>query len=42
MKRNYHYSNKEVRIRSGTMTTDRQKEKAQTKYLSKFSDNQIH
>ena len=24
------------------MTTDRQKEKAQTKYLSKFSDNQIH
>ena len=24
------------------MTTDRQKEKAQIKYLSKFSDNQIH
>ena len=24
------------------MATDRQKEKAQTKYLSKFSDNQIH
>ncbi len=30
------------RIRSETMTTNRQKEKAQTKYLSKFSDNQIH
>ena len=24
------------------MATNRQKEKAQTKYLSKFSDNQIH
>ena len=24
------------------MTTDRQKEKTQTKYLSKFSDHQIH
>ena len=24
------------------MATDKQKEKAQTKYLSKFSDNQIH
>ncbi len=34
--------NKEIRIRSGTMATNRQKEKAQTKYLSKFSDNQIH
>ena len=31
-----------IPIRSGTMTTKRQKEKAQTKYLSKFSDNQIH
>lgn len=39
---NYHYPNKEIRIRSGTMATNRQKEKAQTKYLSKFSDNQIH
>ena len=36
------YSYKEICIRSGAMTTDRQKEKAQTKYLSKFSDNQIH
>ena len=29
-------------MRSGTMATNRQKEKAQTKYLSKFSDNQIY
>ena len=36
------YSYKEICVRSGAMTTDRQKEKAQTKYLSKFSDNQIH
>ena len=31
-----------IPTRSGTMATDRKKEKAQTKYLSKFSDNQIH
>lgn len=29
-------------LEDGSMATDRQKEKAQTKYLSKFSDNQIH
>ena len=39
---NYYYPNKKIRIRSGTMATDKQKEKAQTKYLSKFSDNQIY
>ena len=37
------WEKKEMNVeKAKAMTTDRQKEKAQTKYLSKFSDNQIH